>query len=325
MNTRSQKYAFFQGQIVPLEEAKISVMTHAFNYGTGVFEGIRGYWNAEREDIYLMALREHFERFVKNTGMVCIDVGFTIDQLCDLAVRLVSMHDFREDVYLRPLAYKSSEQIGVSMEGVADDLTMFCSPFGNYVDIDRGLAVCVSSWKRSDDNAVPGRGKITGNYANTALAKNEAVLNGYDEAIVLNQQGHVVEGSAENVFLVRKGSLLTPDAADGILEGITRDVIIRLAENELGIPTVERQVARTELYYADEIFLTGTGAQVAGVTSVDRREVGDGQVGPITSALQRIYFDVVKGRNPKYMHWLTPVYGRDRAVAEERPTAVAST
>ena len=302
-----QRFAFFQGRVVPLEEAKVSVMTHALNYGTGVFEGIRGYWNEERQEIYIFRLHEHFVRFLKNCAMVCIDLPYSAEQLVDMTVSLVKMHGYRQDVYVRPLAYKSSEQIGVSMEGVADDLTIFVSPFGNYVEIDRGLSVCVSSWKRSDDNAIPGRAKITGNYANTALIKNEAVLNGYDEAVVLNYQGFVVEGSAENIFLVREGQLITPSVADGILEGITRDTIIKLAQDELGINTVERAVARTELYYSDEVFLTGTGAQVAGVTTVDRRKVGSGEVGPITTQLQNMYFDVVKGRNPKYFDWLTPV------------------
>lgn len=305
-DTEMQKYAFFEGQFVPMQEAKVSVMTHALNYGTGVFEGIRGYWNEEAKDIFIFRLREHYERFLRNTRMVCIDVPYTADELESLTLELVRMHDYHTDVYIRPLAYKSSEQIGVSMEGVADDLTIFMSHFGNYVDIDRGLSVCVSSWKRSDDNAIPGRAKISGNYANTALIKNEAVLNGYDEAVVLNYQGFVVEGSAENIFIVRDGTLITPSFADGILEGITRDTVETLAADELGIPSVSRTVARTELYYADEIFLTGTGAQVASVTSVDKRLVGDGGIGPITTKLQQLYFDVVKGRNPKYMDWLTP-------------------
>jgi branched-chain amino acid aminotransferase len=303
----SQKYAFFEGRVVPIEQAKVGVMTHAFNYGTGVFEGIRGYWNEEQEDIYIFRLREHFERFLKNTTMVCIDVPYTVEELIEMTVSLVRMNNYREDMYVRPLAYKSSEQIGVSMAGVADELTIFTSPFGNYVDIDRGLHVCVSSWKRSDDNAIPARAKITGNYANTALIKNEAVLNGYDEGIVLNQQGYVSEGSAENIFLVRNGVLITPSVADGILEGITRDTIIKLAMDEMGVPTVERLVARTELYYADELFLTGTGGQVATIVSVDHRKVADGEIGPISAELQRLYFEVVKGRNPKYMDWLTPI------------------
>lgn len=320
-NTGLQKYAFFQGEFVPLEEAKVSVMTHALNYGTGVFEGIRGYWNEEKEEIYIFRMREHYQRFKKNTAMMCIDVPYTIDELCDMTVRLLRMHSYRQDVYIRPLAYKSSEQIGVSMEGVADSLAIIAVPFGSYIAIDRGLSVCVSSWKRSDDNSIPGRAKVTGNYVNSALIKNEAVLNGYDEAIVLNYQGYVVEGSAENIFLVRDNTLATPSLADGILEGITRDTAIQIAKDELGIPTTSRQIARSELYYADEIILTGTGAQVAGVTSVDQRKVGDGKVGPVATALQRTYFEVVKGQNPKYMGWLTPVNASATSRREKAPAS----
>jgi branched-chain amino acid aminotransferase len=303
----SQRYAFFQGQIVPFEQAKVSVMTHAFNYGTGVFEGMRGYWNEEKQEIYLVLIREHYRRFLRNTRMVFIDVPYTVDQLTDITVELIRKHEYREDIYIRPLAYKSSETIGVSMEGVADDLAILAVPFGNYVPMDRGLAVCVSSWKRTDDNAIPARAKITGNYINSALAKNEAVLNGYDEALVLNGQGLVSEASAANVFILRDGVLITPGFADTILEGLTRDMIIKLAKDELEVPTVERPLARSELYYAEEMFLCGTGVQLAGVTSVDKRTVGSGRVGPITSQLQRLYMDVVKGRVPKYLDWLTPV------------------
>jgi branched-chain amino acid aminotransferase len=321
-NTGSQKYAFFDGGYVPLEEAKVSVLTHALNYGTGVFEGIRGYWNDDHEEIYIFRLKEHYERFKKNTAMVCIDVPFSVDELADITTKLVAMHDFHDNVYIRPLAYKASEQIGVSMEGVEDGLSIVAVPFGNYVDIHRGLSVCVSSWQRSNDNAIPARAKVTGNYANTALIKNEAVLNGYDEAVVLNSQGYVAEGSAENIFLVRDHTLLTPSVADSILEGITRDTIIKLAERELGIPTIARQVARSELYYADEIILTGTGAQVAPVTRIDQRAVGDGEVGPVGRALQQIYFDVVRGNKPKYMDWLTPV--KNALTVNAMPKAAAS-
>jgi branched-chain amino acid aminotransferase len=321
IETGLQKYAYFQGKIVPLEQAKVSVMTHALNYGTGVFEGIRGYWNEKAEEIYIVQLRAHFERMQKNTRLMCIDLGMSVDELIDLTVELVAMHNFRQNVYIRPLAYKSSEQIGVSMEGVEDDITIYASPYGSYVDIDRGLAVCVSSWKRTDDNSIPGRAKVSGNYANTALIKNEAVLNGYDEAIVLNHQGQVVEGSAENIFLVRDGVLITPGNGEGILEGITRAIVMHLAKDEMGLNTVERSVNRSELYHADEVFLTGTGAQIAPVTSVDRRKVNDGRVGLISSHLQKLYFDVVKGNVPRYMDWLTPVYA---AEAARRPKTVVS-
>jgi branched-chain amino acid aminotransferase len=305
--TGSQQYAFFQGKIVPYEEAKVGVLTHALNYGTGVFEGIRAYWNSDQEDLFLLLAREHYTRFLRNTRMVFIDVPYTVDELVNYTAELCRMQGYREDVYIRPLAYKSSETIGVSMQGIADDTAIIATPFGNYVNMDRGLAVCVSSWKRSDDNAIPGRAKITGNYVNSALAKNEAILNGYDEAIVLNQLGYVSEASAANIFLVRDGVLVTPSVADGILEGYTRSAVITLAKDELGVHCVERSVGRSELYAADEIFLCGTGVQVAPITSVDHRRVGTGEVGPISSALQEMYFDVVRARNPKYFDWLMPV------------------
>lgn len=303
----SGSYAYFQGEFVPLEDAKVSVMTHALSYGTGVFEGIRGYWNPQQENLYVVKLRDHFVRFIQNTRMMSIYVPHSADELCDITLQLLQMDGFREDCYIRPLAYKSSLQIGVSMEGVADALTIFAAPFGNYVDIERGLAVCVSSWRRTSDNAIPPRAKVTGNYANTALIKNEAVVNGYDEAITLTEEGRVAEGSAENLFLVRDGHLVTPGVADNILEGITRRVIIELAQRELDVHTVIRSVSRSELYTADEIFLTGTGAQIAPVTSVDRRRVGNGEVGPIAGRLQSLYMDVVRGNRPEYMHWLTAV------------------
>jgi branched-chain amino acid aminotransferase len=304
--TRKPEYAFFGGQIVPFEEAKVSVMTHGLNYGTGVFEGIRGYWNDEKEEIYLFRVREHYKRFLKNTRMLFFDIPYSAEELTEITLKLARMQSFREDVYIRPLAYKSAEQIGVSMTGVPDALTIFISPMGNYVDIDRGLSLCVSTWRRTDDNAIPGRAKATGNYINSALAKNEAVMNGYDEAIVLNKDGYVVESSASNIFLVRNGVLVTPSVADGILEGITRDTVIQLAAEELGISHQERQVARTELYYAEEIFLAGTGVQIAPVTQVDKVTIADGQMGQISMELQRLYFNVAKGRNPKYLDWLTP-------------------
>lgn len=321
-DSNKPRYAFFDGDFVPFENAKVSVMTHAFNYGTGVFEGIRGYWNDDHQRLYLVALREHYSRLRKNSAMMCIALPYTVDELIDMTVRLVTMNEFSSDVYIRPIAYKSSEQIGVSMEGVADAFTLIAAPFGNYVDIDRGLSVTVSSWQRTADNAIPGRAKVTGNYANTALVKNEAVMNGYDEGLVLNHLGHVIEGSAENLFLVRDNVLLTPGREEGILEGITRDIIIRLAAAELDCATIERPIARSELYYADEIFLTGTGAQVAPVTQVDRRKVGNGQVGPISRALQKMYFDVVRGRNNKYASLLTPA--ETSAAGQRAPVSVTA-
>lgn len=317
--SETQKYAFFHGSIVPLEEAKVGVLTHALNYGTGVFEGIRAYWSEEREDLLLLLVREHYRRFLRNTAMMFIDLPYSVDQLTAITVDLLRRHDYRQDMYVRPLAFKSSQTIGVSMEGVEDELAIVTVPFGNYVAMDRGLSVCVSSWQRSNDNAIPARGKITGNYVNSALAKNEAVLNGFDEALVLDSQGHVSEASAANFFMVRNGVLLTPGFSDTILEGLTRDLIVTLARDELGVRTIERPIPRSELYYADEMFLCGTGVQLAAVTSVDHRAIGDGKTGPITAQLQRLYFDIVKGRNPRYEHCLTPVHAESRVEVPAAP------
>ncbi len=299
--------AFFDGRYMPIREAKVSVLTHAFNYGTGVFEGIRAYWNDEHGQLYGLHLREHFSRLHSSCRLMRLDLRYSVDELIEIALELVRRSGFREDAYIRPIVYKSSELIGVRLHDLESSMTMFTVPFGDYIDVGRGISCGVSSWRRTDDNAVPARSKITGSYVNAALAKTEAQEAGFDEAIVLTQDGHVSEGSAENLFMVRDGVLLTPPVTDNILEGIVRSSILRLADDE-GIPVVTRQIDRTELYVCDELFLCGTGAQVSAVTSVDRRPVGEGAVGPITARLSGIYFAAVRGRAERYRSWLTPVY-----------------
>jgi branched-chain amino acid aminotransferase len=304
----TQGLAFFGGQYVPLAEAKISVMTHAFNYGTGTFEGIRGYWNAAEEQMYVFRLREHFERLHNSARVLAITLPYSVDQLSDVCLTMLRRSGLREDAYIRPIAYKAGLGIGVSMTGVPDDFVMFCQPMGNYIEVDRGIRCCVSTWRRNGDNAIPPRAKVTGAYVNAALAKHEAVVNGYDEAIMLTEQGLVSEGSAENIFLVKNRTLITPPVSDNILEGITRATLMEIAHTTLGLPTVERSIQRTELYGADEVFLCGTGAQVSPVVEIDKRPIGSGQVGPLTQALQHAYFDVVRGVSRAYAAWLTPVY-----------------
>jgi branched-chain amino acid aminotransferase len=301
-------YAFFNGKIVPLAEAKIGVMTHAFNYGTACFEGIRGNWNNDEEQIYLFRPRDHYQRLLNNCRILKLSIPHTVDELCQLTVELVENNGFREDLYVRPLAYKSSEVVGVRLHDLDDDFLIFVTPFGPYLDITKGITCCVSSWRRIDDNMIPPRAKITGLYVNSALAKTEAADNGFDEAIMLTHEGHVSEGSGENVFLVMDGRLVTPPSSDNILIGITRDTVIKLAKWELGIETIERQIDRSELYIADECFLTGTAAHVTPVLEIDHRKIGNGQVGSITKKLQDLYFNIVQGRNKKYLDWCTPAY-----------------
>ena len=299
-------YAYLKKQFVPLAEAKIGVMTHAFNYGTGCFEGIRGNWNEQDERVYLFRLRDHFLRLARSCRILKIGLPYSPEEMCDVATKLVGMCGYTEDVYLRPIAYKSSEVVGVRLHDLEDDLLMYVTPFGPYLDLDKGIRCMTSSWRRVDEISIPARAKVTGIYVNSALAKTEAQENGFDEAIMLASDGHVSEGSGENIFIIEDGVLITPSHSDNILVGITRDTVMRLAREEMGIETVERPIARAELYTTDECFMTGTAAHVTAVVDVDRRPVGNGQTGPITARLQKLYLDIICGKNSKYADWCTP-------------------
>lgn len=305
--------AYFEGKFVPLADAKVSVMTHAFNYGTGVFEGIRGYYNADHEEIYLFRLADHFIRLMQNAKIIKVEMPYTADQLCHIATELVKRNGFHTDIYIRPLAYKNVCQIGTKLSPGAD-LTMFAVPMGDYVDTTRPLNVCVSSWRRVEDNAIPARGKICGSYVNSALTATEARDNGFDEAIVLNENGQIAEGSAMNFFIVRDGRLISPPVYSNILEGITRNTVMRLAQEQLGIETRFRPMDRSELYVADEAFFCGTGAQIAAISTIDHRPVGNGKIGPITEKLTKLYNKMVHGELTQYNHWLTPCFGHKASV-----------
>ena len=321
-HTMDAKVIFMNGEFKPAEQGVIPVRTHGFSYGTGCFEGIRGYWNEEDQQVYLFRLREHYVRFLNSCKILQISLPYTVEQLVDISLELIKRNDQREDVYLRPMAYKGDEIIGVRLHNLEDHLIITSEPVGNYIAIT-GLHCGVSSWRRIDDNAIPARAKITGSYVNSAFAKSEAMQNGFDEAIMLTHEGHVSEGSAENIFLLMNGEFVTPSPTENILLGITRETIIELARREFGRITRERQIDRTELYIADEILLCGTGAQIAPVIKVDHRSIGDGTIGPISKALQQLYFDVVRGHIPDYRaQWCTPVYTATSQVAQ--PTGTGS-
>jgi branched-chain amino acid aminotransferase len=301
-------YAFFEGKFVSIEDAKINIMTHTFNYGTGVFEGIRGYWNAEADQLYIFKLQKHYDRMFKNFNLFRIQLPFSIEDACRITVELARMNGFRQDMYIRPLAYKSSYEIGPRFHGLEDDFAIFNIKLGDYVNTTKGLSVMVSSWRRISDNCIPARSKATGIYINSALAATEAKESGFDEAIMLTHEGCVSEGSAMNLFMVRDGELITTPLTADILEGVTRQTLMQIAREQMNIPTVVRPIGRTELYVAEELFFCGTGAQVAPITAVDRRPVGNGKPGELTLKLQALYFDIVQNRLPEYSHWLTPVY-----------------
>jgi branched-chain amino acid aminotransferase len=309
-------FAYFQGKIVPYGEAKVGVMTHALNYGTGCFGGIRGYWNDAEQQLFVFRPYDHFRRFMQSARLLMMDLGHTEDELVNIVLELLRAEGLRTDSYIRPLAYKSDELIGVRLHNLKNDLTIFAIPYGRYVDNEEGVHVTISSWRRVSDNSIPARGKITGAYVNSAFIKTDAMLAGYDEAIALNRDGHVAEGSAENVFMLRDGVVITPPVTDDVLEGITRRTLITLIRDELGVDVMERSIDRSELTVADELWLCGTGVQLAAVTHVDQRPVGKGKMGPLVSDLRELFFDVVRGRVAKYRHWTTPVYVKETSAKE---------
>lgn len=298
-------YCFFKGQIMPLSDANVNISTHALNYGTGCFEGIRAYWNPEQGQLYVLKGLEHYQRLLRSCRILKIDCPYSAEELMDWTIQVLRKNEYREDVYIRPLAFKASQVIKVTLSGLRDEIAIFTVPMGDYVKTE-GLSVVVSNWLRVADNIIPSRAKVTGAYINPALASDAAAADGYDEAIMLSADGQVSEASSANLFVVRDGTLVTTPVTADILEGVTRRAVITLAK-DLGIPYEVRNIDRTELYVADEMFLAGTGAQIAAITSVDRRPVGTGRAGPITRQLQEVYFRAVRG-DERYREWLTPVY-----------------
>ncbi len=302
------EYAFFEGKFVPIEEAKINIKTNSFHYGTAIFEGIRAYWNEEHQQLYILFAREHYQRLLRNCKAMFMELPYSVEDLVNITVELLRKNQIKEDVYIRPIVYFKDLKLTPKLIDYTPEIAIYTYNFGRYLDTSKGIRVKVSSWRRNDDNSIPSRWKVAGAYVNSALAKTEALLAGYDEAIMLNQHGFVAEGSGENIFLIREGKAITPSYSEHILEGITRSAVKKLLRNELVVEIEERPVARSELYVADEIFLTGTAAEITPVVEVDNRKVGKGEIGPITKELQDIYFRAVRGMIERYFGWLTPVY-----------------
>ncbi len=303
-----REYAFFEGQIVPIEEAKISIKTNSFHYGTAVFEGIRAYWNEEEKQLYILAAKEHYDRLLKNARAMFMEIPYSAEQLVEITRELLAKCEVREDIYIRPIVYFKDLKLTPKLIGYTPEIAIYLYPFGAYLDPEKGIRAKVSSWTRNDDNSIPSRYKIAGAYVNSALAKTEALLAGYDEAIMLNANGYVAEGSGENIFLVRDGKVITPGLNEHILEGITRNLVIRILKEDLNVEVIERPIARSELYIADEVFMTGTAAEITPIIEIDNRPIGGGKVGPTTKRVQKVFFDAVKGKIEKYRNLLTPVY-----------------
>ncbi len=314
---------YFRGNYVPLREAQVGILTHALHYGTGVFEGIRAYWDDAEHQLFVFRPREHYERWKQNCGILRIDVPASPEELSAITLELMRRNAFRTDVYVRPLAYKSAERIGVSTDR-EDAFAIVAMPFGEYLRSERGLHAGVSAWRRLEDNAIPARAKICGAYVNSALATDDAKRSGFDEALFLNESGHVAEGATCNLFMVRKGTLITPPSTENVLEGITRAAVMELAGRELRLDAMERPIDRSELYVCDELFLTGTAVGIAPVVRVDHRPVRDGEIGPITREIRRLYFEATRGHLLAYRNWLVPVYSSSIAMDVEATALVGS-
>jgi branched-chain amino acid aminotransferase len=300
-------WVYFEGELCRYGDAHIGLLTHALHYGTGCFEGIRAYWSERQHRMNVFKMPEHFRRMTGNAQMLHMQLPHSVDELCAITVEMMRRNAFTTDVYIRPLVYKSNEEIGIRFHNLRDGFMIVPVPFGAYVDTTGGIRCQVSSWRRMDDNVAPPRSKATGIYINSALAKTEAFLNGFDEAILLTQDGHVCEGSAENLFIVRKGVLITPPTSENIVDGITRDTLMAFARDDLKMDVVERKIDRSELYIADEVLLCGTGAEVSAVVEIDNRRIGDGEPGEATRALQDRYFAACKGEDDRHADWLTPI------------------
>jgi len=322
------RFAFFRGRQVPYSEARVGVLTHGLNYGTGVFSGIRGYWNEAEQELFAFRPEDHYRRFLESGKMLGMELPYGPKELTAALLELLRAEGFREDCYARSLAFYADETVGVRLHDLTPEVSIVSLPYGRYIENEEGAHATVSSWRRVDDNAIPARGKIVGAYVNSALAKSEAMRAGFDEAIVLNADGHIAEGSAANFFLVRNGVVVTPPITDNILEGITRRTVIDLFAKELGTTVVERSIDRSELYVAEEAFFVGTGVQIAAVTRVDHRPVGTGRIGPIATAIREVYFQVVRGERPEYRRWCAPVYagaaGRKASAARDKRGRVAA-
>lgn len=302
-----ESYVYSDGKILKEEEVSISIRSKAFNYGLGCFEGIRAYWSEENEQLYVFRLKDHMERLTESAKALYMDLPFSAEELCEATVKLLRKNNFRTTTYIRPVVYKGSTSLTPTLFDKENNVLMYCMPMGSYAGKTE-LRVAVSSWRRVSDTMLPPRTKSTGAYLNSALASLEVLQNGYDEAIFLTNEGKVCEGPGENIFLVKKGKLITPPLSDDILEGITRDTVMTLAREELGMEVVERSVSRTELYNSQEVFFSGTAMEVTSVVEVDNRKVGDGKEGPVCKALKDLFFNLTTGGNAKYMEYLTPVY-----------------
>ncbi len=307
MEDHDNKICFFQGKFRPLKEANVNIQVHALQYGTACIGGIRAYWNNTKNNLFLFRIEDHIRRLFQSAKILMMTIPYSEEELIKISSQVLQKSRWKQNVYLRPIIYKASHELTPIMHSIKDDFALYVIPLENYMDINKGLTTSISSWRRMSDYQIPARAKSSAGYLNSALAKSEAVMNGYDEAIFLDNNGNVTEGSAENLFIVKDGTLVTPDISSNILEGIVRKTIIQLA-HDYQISVVERKISRTELYTCEEAFFVGSGIQVAWIKSIDSRQIGNGKQGILTAKIKESFFKIVQGENAHYTSWLTPIY-----------------
>jgi len=307
MFTAPAKYVWLNGEIVPWEKATVHVFTHALHYGTGVFEGIRAY--SVGDEVLVFRLKDHLKRMAESAKIYTFELPYSEEELCEAVLQLIEKNDFHSSLYIRPIAFKGVGGINLDARATPTSVSIIAIPYEKYFNESKlGLDVCVSSWRRVGEPAVPAMAKACGHYINSVLARTEAAQAGFDEALFLDANGNVSEGTGENIFIVKDGLISTPTAASDILNGITRQTIINLI-HDFGMPFAERSIRRAELYTCDEAFFTGTAAEVAPILSIDRKPVGNGKQGQRTIRLRDEYVRIVTGAGEKYHEYLTSVYG----------------
>lgn len=303
----NEDYVFSDGKIVKESEVSISIRCKAFNYGLACFEGIRAYWDEESKQLYGFRMLDHYKRLLNSCKTLNIKIPYTAQQLCDYTAELLKKNHFTTTTYIRPIAYKGSNNIGPTLNDDDNRVVIYCRPLNKYAGSPE-LNVAVSSWVRVEDDMIPARCKPAAAYMNSGLASMEAAQNGFDEALFMTRNGHICEGPGENIFVVKNGELVTPPPSDNILEGITRATVMQLASEDMGMKVVERSINRTELYACDEVFFSGTAMEVTPIVSVDRRVIGTGHEGPVCKQLKKLFFDMTVEKNPKYVKYCTPIY-----------------
>lgn len=304
MPIEETEYMWMDGEFVKWNDANIPILTHSLHYGTAVFEGIRAY--PSKDNLVVFRLREHLERLAESCKILPLEHKYSVSDFEKTVIELLRKNQLKKSTYIRPLVYVGYGGIGLNFTGFPINVAIAAFPFGKYF-LSPEIKVCVSNWKRISDESMPPQAKASGNYLNSVLAKLDALRSGFDDAILLNKNSMVCEGTGENIFVIKNGEIVTPPVSSSILVGITRDSIIQLAK-EMNMEIKEREISRIELYQADEVFFTGTAAEVTGIIEIDNRKIGEGKIGTITNNIRESYAQIVAGNNEKYMHWLTEVY-----------------